>query len=134
VPSAFSHAIVALSLGSLLVRPKRLWLVGAACAVLPDADVIGFPLGVRYGDTLGHRGLSHSVTFAVLLALLVFAATRRFAPPADWATATSLETCSEVSRHGHAGVRREASYEDVVVGGGRVRDRARIAQPRAPLR
>lgn len=36
--------------------------------MLPDADVLGFGLGIRYGDLLGHRGLSHSLAFAALLA------------------------------------------------------------------
>lgn len=76
--SAFAHAVVAVSLGSVLVRPRWLWAVGAACAVLPDADVIGFVFGVGYGDLLGHRGLSHSLPFALLLATLVHLATRRF--------------------------------------------------------
>jgi len=42
--------------------------------VLPDADVLGFGLGVAYGDLLGHRGLTHSLAFAALLAWLVLAA------------------------------------------------------------
>ena len=36
--------------------------------MLPDADVVGFSLGVRYGDLLGHRGLSHALAFAALVA------------------------------------------------------------------
>jgi inner membrane protein len=39
----------------------------AICAVLPDVDVIGFPLGIRYDDMLGHRGLTHSIPFAVVV-------------------------------------------------------------------
>jgi len=41
--------------------------------MLPDADVIGFGFGIRYGDLLGHRGLTHSLTFAALLAALTVA-------------------------------------------------------------
>jgi inner membrane protein len=40
----------------------------SALSLLPDADVIGFPMGVRYGDPWGHRGATHSLTFAVALA------------------------------------------------------------------
>jgi inner membrane protein len=36
--------------------------------MLPDIDVIGFQFGIHYGDLLGHRGLTHSLSFAVLLA------------------------------------------------------------------
>jgi len=42
--------------------------------MLPDFDVIGFPLGIRYDDMLGHRGLSHSFAFAA--AVGAFAAWR----------------------------------------------------------
>jgi inner membrane protein len=41
------------------------------CAVLPDADVIGFRFGIRYGDFWGHRGFTHSLFFAVLVATVV---------------------------------------------------------------
>jgi len=39
--------------------------------MVPDLDVIGFRLGIPYGDFWGHRGLTHSLVFAVLLASLV---------------------------------------------------------------
>lgn len=51
--------------------PLRFWVLSVVCAVLPDADVIGFRFGVRYGDLLGHRGFSHSLLFALLLALII---------------------------------------------------------------
>jgi inner membrane protein len=47
------------------------WVLTAACAMLPDADVIGFALGIRYGSMLGHRGLTHSVAFAVVTGVTV---------------------------------------------------------------
>lgn len=68
--SAFSHAFVAIALGkaySLHPMPWRFWVLSVLCAVLPDADVIGFALGVKYGDLLGHRGLSHSLSVAFVL-------------------------------------------------------------------
>ena len=37
------------------------------CAMLPDADVIGFALGVPYQNMLGHRGLSHSLAVAAVV-------------------------------------------------------------------
>jgi len=74
MPSAFTHAVAAVALGSFLPptpeRP-RLWLTGALCAALPDLDVLGFAVGVRYGDVLGHRGLTHSLSFAAALATLI---------------------------------------------------------------
>lgn len=75
--SAFSHAVVALTLGHVLRTPHptpRFWLVGAACAVLPDVDVLGYELGVPFENILGHRGLTHSLPFAALLATVAVAA------------------------------------------------------------
>jgi inner membrane protein len=42
-------------------------LLWAALSFLPDADVIGFGLGVRYEDPWGHRGVTHSLMFALAL-------------------------------------------------------------------
>ena len=42
--------------------------MGAAFAAIPDLDGIGFWLGVPYDSDFGHRGLSHSLFFAALLA------------------------------------------------------------------
>lgn len=74
--SAFSHAFVALALGKVYTGARvgsRFWVLSALCAVVPDADIIGFAFGVRYGDMLGHRGLTHSLLFAFVLALVVVA-------------------------------------------------------------
>jgi inner membrane protein len=71
VASAFSHAIVAVTLGQGFqdkdLRGRELFL-GAFCSVVPDLDVVGFSIGIQYGDLWGHRGLTHSVLFAGLLA------------------------------------------------------------------
>ena len=72
--SVFSHAVAALSIGACFYQdgiPKRLWIAGAVCSVIPDADVIGFEFGVHYGDFWGHRGFTHSLLFAALLAAFV---------------------------------------------------------------
>lgn len=72
--SAISHAFVASALGKVYTQrpmPWRFWVLSIICSVLPDADVIGFALGVDYDAVLGHRGLSHSVSFAVVCALVV---------------------------------------------------------------
>jgi inner membrane protein len=69
--SAFSHAIVALAMGKAFQNRELSWralFLGALCSVVPDLDVIGFHFGVQYGDVWGHRGLTHSVVFAALIA------------------------------------------------------------------
>jgi inner membrane protein len=72
VPTVLAHAVAALALGTAIHArraPLRFWLAGAACALLPDADVIGYRLGVPYDAPLGHRGASHSLAFAAAVAL-----------------------------------------------------------------
>lgn len=63
--------MVALSLGSwfrLRRESIRVLIVGVVCSALPDIDVIGFRYGIHYGDFLGHRGFTHSLLIAALLA------------------------------------------------------------------
>ena len=72
--SAFSHGVAALGIGACFYRSgasSRVWVAGVFCSVIPDLDVIGFRFGIRYGDFWGHRGFSHSLSFAALLASIV---------------------------------------------------------------
>jgi inner membrane protein len=55
--------------------------MGALCSVIPDLDVIGFRFGIRYGDNWGHRGFTHSLFFAALLASAVVLIGFRQVPP-----------------------------------------------------
>lgn len=75
----------------------------SALSLLPDADVIGFAFGVRYGDAWGHRGATHSFVFSIALGLLLGALTARFgAPPGQrlWrATATALLASLVLASH-----------------------------------
>ena len=54
----------------------------SALSMLPDADVVGFALGVNYGDPWGHRGATHSLTFSVAVGLAVGLAAPWFKRPA----------------------------------------------------
>jgi inner membrane protein len=53
------------------VPPVSSMMLWSALSMLPDADVIGFSLGVRYGDAWGHRGATHSLMFSVALAVAI---------------------------------------------------------------
>ncbi len=69
----------------------------SALAMLPDLDVIGFALGVRYGDPWGHRGAAHSLVMAAALGVAVTAiARRRGLPPGR----TALFTITVLASHG----------------------------------
>lgn len=42
----------------------------AMLSLMPDADVIAFPLGIPYADPFGHRGASHAIVIGVALGAL----------------------------------------------------------------
>jgi inner membrane protein len=65
-------------------------------SMLPDADVIGFALGVEYADPWGHRGATHSLTLAMAIATALGLAAPRFRLRPFHATA--LETARHASR------------------------------------
>jgi inner membrane protein len=85
MPSIFTHGFAALALGKASTgerREARFWVLTGLCAVLPDADAVSFYFGVERGSMFGHRGITHSLLFALLLAFLVvlvaFSKTPRF--------------------------------------------------------
>src|SRR5512142_630583 len=71
---------------------RELCFLFGGLALLPDADVVAFALGIPYWAPFGHRGASHSIVFALLTALVAFAITRR------WKTA--LLVLLTVASHG----------------------------------
>ncbi|MEN5209738.1 metal-dependent hydrolase [Stenotrophomonas terrae] len=73
MPSIFTHAAIPLALWCASERGRistRLLGAGVVAAMLPDADVLAFALHIPYADDFGHRGASHSLLFAMLLAAL----------------------------------------------------------------
>ena len=72
MPTVFSHPVVpltvALCAGDRAVPPKLLW-AGVAASILPDLDAVSFMIGVPYTSVYGHRGVSHSLTFAAVIGL-----------------------------------------------------------------
>jgi inner membrane protein len=74
MPTIFSHAVFAASIGSTFQpaqKQVRFWVLTAICAMLPDADVLSFALGLRYESMFGHRGITHSILFAVAVGATV---------------------------------------------------------------
>ncbi len=72
--SVFAHAFTAYAMGkgfSKEIANIKFWFLGIACAILPDADVIGFKFGISYEDFWGHRGFSHSLVFAIFLGIII---------------------------------------------------------------
>jgi inner membrane protein len=68
----------------------------SALSLLPDADVIGFKLGIRYADEWGHRGATHSFVFALAVAAVVGLIARAARLPV-WRTA--LVAAAVVASH-----------------------------------
>lgn len=73
MPSIITHVAVPLAMYYAAGRgkvSKRLLAAGIIAAVLPDLDVVAFAFGIPYSDALGHRGASHSIVFALVLAFV----------------------------------------------------------------
>src|SRR4051812_1503319 len=80
MPTPITHAVAAAALIAACPQkavPRRAAIIGAICSMAPDLDVLGFAFGVHYEDLLGHRGVSHSLAFAALVAFGAQFAIRR---------------------------------------------------------
>ncbi|MFZ2267425.1 MAG: metal-dependent hydrolase [Azonexus sp.] len=76
MPTILTHLAPPLALRLGLGEPavsRRLLAAGLLAAILPDLDVLAFRLHIPYAHVLGHRGFSHALFFALLLALLAMA-------------------------------------------------------------
>jgi inner membrane protein len=74
LPTILTHPAVPVALTVALGAekiPGRLLIAGVIASVLPDLDVLAFRLGVAYADGFGHRGFSHSLLFAIVIAIAV---------------------------------------------------------------
>ncbi len=82
MPTIFTHPAVPLAMALGLGRgsiSRPLLAAGVVASMLPDLDVLAFRLGIPYAAALGHRGFSHSLLFALLLAALGACAARALA-------------------------------------------------------
>jgi len=79
VPTILTHAalplIAAWAAGPQRI-PRKLAVAAALVAVIPDLDVAGRAFGISPESLLGHRGISHSVGFAILIAMLAASAVK----------------------------------------------------------
>jgi inner membrane protein len=69
--SIITHPVVPVAIAAIFPRKSitpAVVVIGAICSIVPDFDVIGFGFGIEYGDMLGHRGITHSILFAAVLA------------------------------------------------------------------
>jgi len=84
VPSILSHPAVPLGLAAAAgtrTIPAGLTVAACAASILPDADALGFAMGIPYGSFFGHRGFTHSFFFAALVAAAATAFSSRLGAP-----------------------------------------------------
>ncbi|HSD44591.1 MAG TPA: metal-dependent hydrolase [Burkholderiales bacterium] len=67
MPTFVSHALTMITAGALVRARRRAIVVAIACATLPDLDVIAYSFGVHWDSMLGHRGITHTLVFALAL-------------------------------------------------------------------
>ena len=81
MPTLLTHPAVPLALGLGLGAghiSRRLLIAGIALSMLPDLDVLAFQFHIPYAAGLGHRGFTHSLIFATVVALLAALLLRRY--------------------------------------------------------
>jgi len=85
VAAVVSHALAGTAIAALL-RPERrpplrYWFAAAVIATIPDADILLVWSGAAYRGMWGHRGITHSLAFALvasaLAAFALFSSTPR---------------------------------------------------------
>jgi inner membrane protein len=98
MPTIITHAVFSAAT-SRVIGPKldmRVVTAAAVLSILPDIDVLSFAFGIPYGHPLGHRGLTHSIAFAVVAAALA-----RYLIPADSASSRAVWTVYFISAVSH---------------------------------
>ncbi len=83
MPTIFSHAFFAIVAGKAFTEKSVsfwFWFLTALCSVIPDADAVGFAFGVKYNSLFGHRGLTHSIFFALLFGGFIAFLVHKFLP------------------------------------------------------
>ena len=71
--SIITHVAIPLTLTLLAGRERvsgQLMIWAMLGSVLPDIDVLAFTLGIPYDSQFGHRGFTHSIPFALIIALI----------------------------------------------------------------
>jgi inner membrane protein len=77
VPTIFTHPAVPLGLSPWFRRlPRSVIVLASVASAIPDIDVLAFRFGIPYESPLGHRGVTHSLPFAFVLAAILALAVR----------------------------------------------------------
>jgi inner membrane protein len=71
VPTPITHMVAGIAVATTVrphPTPRRFWLLAAFCAAIPDIDIIWSPYGISTDDMWGHRGITHSIPVAIVIA------------------------------------------------------------------
>jgi inner membrane protein len=72
MPTIMTHALAASALVRVATRGRalgwRFWVLCAALAMLPDIDVIAYAFPIPYDSMWSHRGITHSLITAAVVA------------------------------------------------------------------
>jgi inner membrane protein len=97
--ASIGHVAVGMAAGRAYTKDralaKKAMIVFSIVSLWPDADAVAFALGIPYGDPLGHRGATHSIVMALVVALLgYYVAFREGLPRARTAVYTGVVAVS----------------------------------------
>lgn len=119
--SLFGHALAGLTISAAFSQgrpPRRLWITAVACAVAPDLDWFTAFLPLPDGNSLTHRGITHSLVATLLISLgaLFLAYRDRLREPRLWAclfSATLSHSLLDALTFGGTGVAFLLPFSDV---------------------
>jgi inner membrane protein len=92
--ASIGHIAVGMAFGRAYTRDpvlgRKAAIAFSVISIWPDVDAVGFLFGIHYGDTLGHRGATHSLVIAALVGLGCYVYAQRHGLPAvrTWVFAT----------------------------------------------
>ena len=72
--SVFAHGLSAFAFGKLFPKQAmstKVIVLGMLSAIMPDFDIISFSFGIPYEHMLGHRGITHSLAFALIWSIIL---------------------------------------------------------------
>ena len=103
MPTPISHAAVGFAIGAWTQQAPpttRVCVAAAACAALPDIDVLWAPLHLANTSLLAHRAITHSLAFALIGALVITAVFFRSEPSREQQSRIALVLGLALLSHG----------------------------------
>jgi inner membrane protein len=74
--SIITHGVVGAAGAAAFAEKRdgaRFWILSIALSILSDVDSLGHMRGIRHASAFSHRGLTHSLIFALVISLVTVA-------------------------------------------------------------